>query len=135
MSILRRLFQRKPVQIEVPKTNWQPVVKAQQDLIEALRTEVNQLRFLLESAPMIDAPTSGPAFIAAIRSPFAYIHPKTLAKFATGANVQKAWLNFPGSPTKWISTSFMPEGRVIYSPLPMPGLENRLIESRKRLAD
>jgi hypothetical protein len=93
-----------------------------------LKAEITQLRFLLNSAPMMDAPTERERILAS-RSPFAYVHPKTFASMLQKARISgpaRSFNIFPGSPTKWVLTSCMPEGRVIYSPLAIPGLEKIL---------
>ena len=96
----------------------------------ALEPQISQLKFLLASAPMIDAPNKSEARerLQASRSPFAYIHPKTMAGLSLSAHPIRGFMVFPGSPTKWVLTSLMPEGRVIYSPLPIPGLEKILAQ-------
>lgn len=94
--------------------------------VAGLKAQITQLKFLLASAPMIDAPADR-FTLAACRSPFAYIHPKTFAKaLPPGMHVNRAFFIFPGSCTKWVLMSTMPEGRVIYSPLPIPGIERLL---------
>lgn len=128
-AVLRLRFRNSPSSNPLVSTAEAETIKVQQSLIEAQRTEINQLKFLLASAPMIDAPNERIRYACGV-SPFAYIHPKTIAKYAMSAVPQSVWLKFPGSPTKWILTSLMPEDRVIYSPLPMPGLEKRLLESK-----
>lgn len=93
-----------------------------------LQSAVKQLKFLLASAPMIDAPTEK-AWLQASQSPFAYVHPKTFATMLDVMHVQcrpRFFVVFPGSPTKWVLTSLMPEGRVLYSPLAVPGIEKIL---------
>lgn len=104
------------------------MVQAFSDARNYYTSEISQLKFLLESAPMIDAPVDKFA-VMAVRSPFAYIHPKTLAKYSTTQNISRpdlVYARFAPSPTKWVLTHLMPEGRVIYSPNPLPGLENLL---------
>jgi len=84
----------------------------------------NQSQFLLESAPMIDAPLSpvdACSRFAAIRSKYGFIHPATMSKYM-------GWISrddhaiFPGSPTKWLLTPLMPENRILMTPMPMPFL-------------
>jgi len=92
--------------------------------VGALKAENSQLKFLLSQALMIDAPTDRfNASLATTR--FAYIHPKTLAKASGGDCIIKhttPYVLLSPSPTRWVSTSLMPEGRVIYTPNPLPGL-------------
>lgn len=101
------------------------------ETIAALQAEVKQLKFILNQAPMIDAPRGDDRAVRVVlnksRSPFAYIHPKTMASFSWGQAPNRIYV-FPGSPTKWVLCSAVPEGRVLYSPLQIPGLE-RLLES------
>jgi hypothetical protein len=89
-----------------------------------LASTVAQLKFLLSQAPMIDAPTDM-ARIVASKSPYAYVHPKTLAKFVKVC-IHKPMVQFLPSPTRYVVTSLMPEGRIIYTPNPIPGLEKIL---------
>jgi hypothetical protein len=106
-------------------SSLQPVA----DALAAAHAEIRQLKFLLASAPMIDAPhpLNARAVFTNHRVPFAYIHPKTMAQYndVMGRRIHGMTI-FPGSPTKWVLLSTMPEGRVIYSPLPIPGLEKIL---------
>lgn len=96
----------------------------------ALRAEIAQLKFLLASAPMIDMfpPKDKDSLVRMrkVQSPFAYIHPKTLAPFTWGMPPKRVYV-FPGSRTVWIPTSLMPEDRVIFSPLQFPGMEKTLV--------
>jgi hypothetical protein len=97
--------------------------------LAAQAAEIRQLKFLLASAPMIDAPILQFAHVVATtsKSPFAYINPKTMAKLFPSASSRFFYV-FPGSPTKWVLLSTMPEGRVIYSLFPIPGLEKILAQ-------
>lgn len=81
---------------------------------------ISQLKFLLISAPMIDAPRD--AFLLQhSTASFGYIHPKTLARLMPlGLNPVSA------CKTRWISTTLMPEERIIYSPRALPGTEKRM---------
>lgn len=86
------------------------------------------LQFLLSQAPMIDAPRDK-WNAARATTRFAYIHPKTLAAIASGECTirhGKPYVVLSPSQTRWVSTSLIPEGRVIYSPNPVPGLEKLL---------
>jgi hypothetical protein len=97
----------------------------------ALEAQIKQLKFLLAIAPMIDAPTKYDArmWFARAQAPFGYIHPKTMAHYAHPMDKTPHGMALvPGSPTKWVLTSLMPEGRVILSPLPAPGLEKILAQ-------
>lgn len=122
MSILDRLF-RRPLVVRLDAT---PPVPPTDSILAAT---VAQLKFLLSQAPMIDAPTSRDRF-ATSRTPFAYIHPKTLAKNSPDAacNITHGRLviRVPGSPTNYVVTSLMPENRIIYTPNPIPGIEKLL---------
>jgi hypothetical protein len=77
----------------------------------------------------MDAPSQRDRVLAS-RAPFAYIHPITFAgilffmRYTSGPELSVTI--FPGSPTKWVVTSLMPTGRVIYSPLQIPGIEKIL---------
>lgn len=95
------------------------------DALTSAHAEISQLKFLLASAPMMDAP-DGDFDMSRINVPFVYIHPKTLAKLETTCG--KLPVRVRGAKTKWVPISLMPEGRVIYSPLPIPGLEKILAE-------
>lgn len=88
----------------------------------------NQLRFLLSQAPMLDAPTDLGAAAHSVTK-FAYVHPKTFATFTKGAYSPKSsapYVQIRPSPTKWIITTLMPEGVVIYTSNPLPGIEKLL---------
>lgn len=85
----------------------------------ATEAENKQLKFLLSCAPIIDM---NPDCVRRSTTPYAYIHPKTLAKLRCG-QVRANFVKFPGSPTVWILTSLMPEDRVIFSQSTLPGLE------------
>ena len=85
-------------------------------------SENDQLKFLLSQAPMIDWQ---PDFPQRSITPYAYVHPKTLAS-APAARWEapgNSYVTFPPFPTKWLLTSLMPEGRVIFSPNVFPGLD------------
>lgn len=92
------------------------------------KATLDTLKFLLSQAPMIDAPTDRFNAARAVTK-YAYIHPTTLAKLATYTCTIKhgqPWITLAPSPTRWISTTLMPEGRVIYTPNAIPGLEKLL---------
>lgn len=98
------------------------------DMLAQANSQIAQLLFLLASAPMIDmfpANAEGQLRLRTIQSPFAYIHPKTLAPFTWGMPPTRVY-RFPGSKTVWVPMSTMPEDRVIFSPLPVPGIEKVL---------
>jgi hypothetical protein len=100
-----------------------------------VNAEAAQLRFLLSQAPMIDAPTDRFNAGRAVTN-FAYIHPKTLAKVAGGdctIRHSTPYVILPPSSTKWVSTSLMPEGRVIYTPNSLPGLTKILASELARI--
>jgi hypothetical protein len=103
----------------------------EQDAVRAMaQSEIAQLKFLLACAPMIEIPAddfSTKEFPMRVTTPFAYIHPKTMARM-TFQPVLRHCIMFPRTQTKWVLTSLMPEGRVICSPLPIPGLEKILAE-------
>jgi hypothetical protein len=95
------------------------------ELLSDMRVKVSQLKFLLSQAPMHMAPED--RFRATQSSaPFAYIHPKTFVQYQE--RPVRAYGKVVGSKTKWVMTSLMPEGHVIYSPNPIPGIE-KLLES------
>ncbi len=106
-----------------PFSSLNPVASAHESTIK-------QLKFLLAGAPMIDVPETAVEareWARRARSPFAYIHPKTMAKI-TFEPVKGAFIILRGAATKWVLTSLMPERRVIFSPLAIPGLEKILAE-------
>lgn len=124
MSILKKLFSA-PVHVHLDAAPPQPTTDT------VLRATVDQLKFLLAVAPTIDAPNPRDArsvFLGS-RSPFAYIHPKTMAQYGTALDkVPHGVVVKPGSPTRWVLLSLVPEGRVIYSSLAIPGLEKILAQ-------
>jgi hypothetical protein len=77
------------------------------------------LRFLLEQAPMLNAPTDLMGAAHAV-TPFAYIHPDTFGMMLRMHVVDKPSYRIAPSPTAWIMTTLMPRGRVIYTPNKMP---------------
>ena len=84
--------------------------------------QFNQSQFLLESAPMIQAPERSEALrFSAPSSPYGFINSRTLVAFSGFIPEGKYW-TFPGSPTKWLSTPLMPEGRILMTRLPIPFL-------------
>lgn len=90
---------------------------------------VKQLRFLLSQAPMLDAPLDAFSAGRAVTK-FAYIHPKTFSKFYfvpivlfPKTRAFPAYVLVPPSPTRWVVTTLMPEGRVLYTPNALPGIE------------
>lgn len=100
------------------------------DALAAAHAEIKQLKFLLASAPMIDAPilSEARARFKNMKSPFAYIHPQTMAMYDFLWNkAVNGVVQCPGSPTRWVMVSAMPKGRVIYSSLPIPGIEKILV--------
>lgn len=135
MSRLRELFncgwfKSRPQGIEKPAPTFadlQQHLSVNQYLRDSLaeaNVTIAQLSFLLSAAPMIDMfpyDWTGQTRMATVQSPFAYVHPKTLAPFVQG-NPPSRWYSFPGSRTKWIPMSSMPEGRVIFSPSSIPGV-------------
>lgn len=84
---------------------------------------ISQLKFLLSQAPMHMAPEDRFRATQATAK-FAYIHPKTFVQYQE--RPVTAYGKVVGSPTKWVMTSLMPEGQVIYSPNPIPGIEKLL---------
>ena len=87
-----------------------------------------QLRFLLNEAPMMDMPR-GLDRLAHSVTRYAYVNPKTFADATSGvyaAAVARPYIFIRPSPTKWVMTTLMPEGRVIFSQSPLPGIENIL---------
>ena len=82
----------------------------------ARKTE-QQLRFLLNRAPMLNAPDDLRSAAHAVTA-FAYIHPKTAAKYGN-VDGRKSF-HIPPSPTEWVLTELMPEGRVVFTPNEMP---------------
>ena len=94
------------------------------------RIVAKQISFLLSQAPMMDAP-DGLERAAHSVTKFAYVNPKTFAKFTRGAYSPKTsapFVRIKPSPTKWVLTTMMPEDRVIYTPNPIPGLEKLLAD-------
>jgi hypothetical protein len=96
-------------------------VKAKQAGVQKL---IDQLKFLLSQAPMIEIPKDADARrLASSVTKYAYVHPTTFTK-ATGIEGSATTpysVIFP-SPTIWVRTELMPEGCVIYSPNAMPGV-------------
>lgn len=94
----------------------------------ALKADILQLKFLLSQAPMLDVGLK-PDWFSTARAPYALVNPKTIAPF-TRYSLQKKtiapYVMFPGSNTQWVVTSLMPEGRVIFTPNPLPGYEKRM---------
>lgn len=91
-------------------------------------TENRQLKFLLSQAPMIDAPVDLFNAGRAVTK-YAYVNPKTFAKFTKGAYAPKGsapFIQVRPSSTKWVITSLMPEGTVLYTPNSLPGIEKLL---------
>lgn len=106
----------------------QPAVDVFGHGLPVAEIENKQLRFLLSQAPMQDAPkdlfTAGRAV-----TKYAYVNPKTFAKFTSGAYTPKSnapYIQVRPSPTKWVISSLMPENQVIYTPNPLPGVERLL---------
>lgn len=96
------------------------------DALAAAHAEIKQLKFLLASAPMIDVPThDSMEFLRRAGARFGYIHPKTMAKISFQP-VLHYTIMFPGSKTLWVLTSLMPEGRVLFSSIALPGIEKIL---------
>lgn len=101
---------------------------------------VQQLKFLLSQAPLIDAPSDFLRRMSGSVTKFGYIHPLTMAKFQstveTATLVQKrktskpasaaGYITIGSSPTRWVLTTLMPEDRIIFSQNPLPGLEKTL---------
>lgn len=100
------------------------------DSLALATVQISQLKFLLASAPMIDmfsvTDFNARTRLRTMTSPFAYIHPKTLAPFTVGMPPKRVYA-FSGSRTVWVPMSTMPEGRVIFSPLAVPGIEKLLV--------
>ena len=91
-------------------------------------TDSKQLQFLLDQAPMIDFDANFNRLNSSVTA-YAYVHPKTIAPMTMYARHSKKiapYVMFPGSPTRWVVTTLMPEGRVIYTPNQMPGIEKLL---------
>lgn len=89
---------------------------------------VDQLKFLLSQAPMIDAPVDLFNAGRAVTK-YAFVHPKTFEKFTKNAYAPKGsapYIQIRPSSTKWVITTLMPENQVIYTPNPMPGIEKNL---------
>jgi|ERR1039458_42723 hypothetical protein len=80
----------------------------------ALQAEAAQLKFLLESAPMMNMERD---YFKRSGTKYAYINPKTLLKLVPSATPY--YMEFPPSPTRWQFVPLMPEGRVIFSQVPM----------------
>lgn len=85
----------------------------------ALETTIKQLKILLANAPLMNAP-DGDFDMRRINISFVYIHPKTLAQIQARCGELSGPVR---GKTTWVPISLMPEGRVIYSALPIPGLE------------
>ena len=85
----------------------------------ALEDTITTLKILLANAPLMNAP-DGDFDMRRINVAFVYIHPKTLAKLKYMCGELSGPVR---GKTIWIPISLMPEGRVIYSAVPIPGLE------------
>jgi hypothetical protein len=83
---------------------------------------IEQLRFLLEQAPMLDtAQFTDFTRMQASRAAYAYLHPITFASISNGrVPVTSGFTLIPHSPTHWVVTTLMPVGRVIFTPNAMP---------------
>jgi hypothetical protein len=96
-------------------------------VIDIIQAEKEQIKFLLSQAPMMDMVEN---HCYAGRTPFAYVHPKTISKASHDAACVLAHgrqvVMFPGSPTQWITTPLMTEGCVIFTPNRIPGIEKIL---------
>lgn len=138
-NLLVAIAKRNPVAAPPGQFFWNPVFSYPYGLTEVQRKRVNeivdhyrqatvaisQLKFLLSQAPMHMAPED--RFRATqSTAKFAYIHPKTFVKYQE--HPVRAYGKVVGSQTKWVMTSLMTEGHVIYSPNPIPGIE-KLLES------
>ena len=103
------------------------------EMIVELRHQINDQRFLLNEAPMQNTPEDILRASCAVTS-FAYAHPSTAVRMglvpsgSSMKNPDTPWV-LPvvliPSRTRWVFTSLMPEGRVIFTPNRMPGLEAR----------
>ena len=89
------------------------------DRIDALRQNVHdlllsydQLQFLLNQAPMLEVPSAYYITGGNGTSLYVYINPVDLSRM-------------PGAASNWIPTEFIPQGRMIFSPNRMPGLEEK----------
>ena len=88
----------------------------------------NKLQFLLEQAPMMDINPNGYEMRSRLRAStiaFAYVNAKTMVSLIDVGKPAPPYIKIPGSPTKWILTPLIPEGKVIFSPNRMPGLDER----------
>lgn len=95
-----------------------------QDQIEDLKQKLSvekaktaQLHFLLYQAPTMDIPDRSRACKSVTR--FAYINPRTFALLSSRPGLlaaERTIQSLEPSPTKWLLTDLMPEGRVIFSP-------------------
>lgn len=135
MSIRSRLFGRRsqPTTHSIPPPAIDTITNIFIDRLKAelisSTVQIDQLQFLLAQAPMLDAPLPGGPNarnrLAASSTAFASIHPKTLAPFVIDRPPNNVY-RFSGSFTVYVLSSLMPEGRVLYSPLQIPGLEKTL---------
>jgi hypothetical protein len=82
---------------------------------------IDQLKFLLSQAPMMDASQFFNDFsrLQASRAPYAYVHPSTFAQMTNG-RVPTGSDTIPRSPTRWIVSTLMPVGLILFSPNAMP---------------
>ena len=76
--------------------------------------EIAQLKFLLANAPMM---YTEKAYFKRSITKYAYTNPKTLLELVPDATPY--YMEFPPSPTCWQFVPLMPEGRVIFSQVPM----------------
>ena len=99
---------------------------------QALLTQIKQLRFIVDQAPMMNAPEGLDALSRLNNSviPYIYINPKTweaitISLFSTGTARPK----YPyyrisrRCPTRFVPTDLIPEGRMLCTPNKIPGIE------------
>jgi len=119
---------RMPVPVPLYAHNEDVILRMKADL-RRLEAENIQLRFLLNQAPMLNAPENIERAAHAVTK-FAYAQPATFRNIIGWDPVtflhegrSSPPLRIAPSPTEWILTNLVPLGRVIYSPNLIPGLE------------
>lgn len=101
-----------------------------EDLTHSLATVIDSLaqaRFLLDQAPMLDAPEDRHGAASYSYPAYIYIHPRTFSCLTNYQYAEKEGISsgllFGPSQIKWVRTFLMPQGRVILSPNAIPNLD------------
>ena len=97
------------------------------EMLFRFQSEIQQLRFIVESAPMLAIPEDGPMGTAIDRLrksvvPYAFIHPESWVKLTNYSLDSRKFWRLGNSPTKWILTELMPKERMLLTQELMPGV-------------